>query len=267
MVASRSEGESQTLIPPLFSHPVVKRRLVLTLVTLTVITFSARAQGSVDVNDSKRRPVAPATIFLSSSGNPSQDEYADLKFSSSVRELADLARLSPEAIFHLCWVFNFFLLLALILWKAIPLLKAIFQERSKFIRQAIDDAQRLSEDAAQRLAEVEKRWAQLDSAIATIQAGAEAAMENEEKALATQTSQEIHRILEYARFEIDKAVERARHELTLSVADVAVLLAHQSIRIDQRTDQALVKGFTGVLAHQEFAPMTVQPSARVTAGV
>jgi F0F1-type ATP synthase membrane subunit b/b' len=82
-------------------------------------------------------------------------------------------------------------MLALLVWKGGPLLRSRFQERSKSIRLAIDEAHRLSEDARKRLVEVEKRWAQLDSAIAAMQAAAEEQMENEEKALAAKQPKKL----------------------------------------------------------------------------
>ena len=94
-----------------------------------------------------------------SSSDSSQSEFAEFKLSYSVRQLAHLAGLPPNTIFHLCWDFNFFWMLALIFWKGGPLLAGVLQARSRLIRRAIDDAQRLAEDAAKRLAQVEKRWA------------------------------------------------------------------------------------------------------------
>jgi F0F1-type ATP synthase membrane subunit b/b' len=125
----------------------------------------------------------------------------------------------------LCWNFNFFLMLGLIVWKGGPLLTDALQARSRSIRRAIEEAQRLAEDGAKRLAEVEKRWAQLDSEIAAIQERAETQMSSEEQILRARTVGDICRIMEYSQSEIDRAAQRARHELKAFAADLSVSLA------------------------------------------
>ena len=77
-------------------------------------------------------------------------------------------------------------------------------------------------------------------------------MKREEELLSAKTSEEIRRIMEYSQFEIDQASRRIRDELKTFAAGLAVSLASESIHIDKRTDQALIKGFTQSLAHQEL---------------
>ena len=218
-------------------------QLVVLLGIYNGTSISASAQKEPDSNGFETRGAAHATVSPNSTGDSPQDEYADLKLSSSVRQLAQLIKVSPETTSQLCRTLNFLLLLALVLWKGVPLLTAIFQERSRSIHQAIDAADRLKEDARKQLAEVERRWDQLDSAIAAIKAAGEEQSKNEENAFASRTAEETRRILEHAQFEIDKAALRARHELKAFVADLSVSLARRSMRIEKRTDQELVKAF------------------------
>jgi len=260
--ASRNVRESKTSISLAFPHAGAKLQLVLTLVMFTGITVSASAQRTVDTRDPKVRVVAHATISPSSSGDFSPDEYADLRLSNSVRQLAHLAGFPPKTIFHLCWDFNFFLMLALIFWKGGPPLSEALQARSESVRRAIEEAQRLAEEAAIRLAEVEKRSAQLDSEIAAIRAVAEAEMNHEEQLLSKRTAEDIRRITEYSQSEIDRAAQRARHELKAFAADLAVSLARESILINKRKDEELVKSFIEGLRHQEVAQATAQPPAQ-----
>ena len=233
------------------------------LVIFNGIAISSSAQRAVDAPDAQLRRSAHAAMSPSSSGDYSQGEYADLKLSYSVRQLANWAGLPPPTIFHLCWDLNFFLMLALILWKGGPLLSEAFQARSRSIRRAMDAAQRLAEDAAKRLAEVEDRLAKLDSEIAAIGARAEMGMHHEEQLLNARTAEEIHRIRENSQSEIDRAAQRARSELKAFVGGLAVSLARKSIQIDKRTDQELVKGFvSGFQQSNEFAQTTTQPSVQ-----
>ena len=150
-------------------------------------------------------------------------------------------------------------MLVLIFWKGGPLLAEALQARSRLIRRAIDDAQQLAADAANRLAQVEKRGAQLDSEIAAIRAHADVEMNYEEQVLNTRTTEDIRRIIEYSQSEIDRATQRARQELKAFAADLGIHLARQSIKIDEITDRELVKGFFEGLGDQELAQTTVQP--------
>ena len=112
-MVSRNLRESKTSITQLFAHAGANFLLVLLLAMFHLISISVNAQRAADLQDSKEKPAAHEIVSLSSAGHPSQDEYADLKLSDSVRLLAHLARMSPDTIFHLCWDFNFFLLAAL----------------------------------------------------------------------------------------------------------------------------------------------------------
>jgi F-type H+-transporting ATPase subunit b len=142
------------------------------------------------------------------------------------------------------------------------------RERSSLIRRTIEEAHLLSEEGQRRLAEIESRWAQLDSEIAAIQAAAEAGMENEEQALLAATTEDTRRILEYAEREIAFAAQRARRELKAFAADLAVSIARQRIRIDERTDQDLIRAFVNELEHRdEIAQRTPETSTHAIAYV
>jgi F0F1-type ATP synthase membrane subunit b/b' len=264
---SRNLRKRKTSTSRLFAYAAAKLQLVLTLAMFNLIAMAASALTVPDSPDSNRQPLAQASVPQISQDDASQDEYADLKLSPAVHRLARVAGLSPETTFQLCWGFNFSLMVALMFWKGWPLLTAAFEARSSSIRRAIDEAQHLSEDARKRLAEVERRWAQLDFEISAIQERAEAQMRNEEQILSTRTTEDIRHIMEYAKLEIDRAAQRARDELKASTAGLAVSFARQSIRIDERSDQEFVKGFIEGLGHYENGSASSQPAARAIANV
>ena len=264
---SRNPREIKTSASRLFAYAGAKLQLVLTLAMFNLIVIAASALAVPDSPDSNRQPVAQASVSQISLSDGSQGEYADLKLSPSVRRLAHVAGLSPETTFQLCWGFNFSLMVALIFWKGWPILTTAFEARSRSIRRAIDEAEHLSDDARKRLEEVERRWAQLDSEIAAIQERAEAQMKNEEQILSARTTEDVHRIMEYATCEIDRAAQQARHELKAFAGDLAVSLARRSIHIEERTDQELVNGFIEGLGRYEIAQTNSQPQARAITNV
>jgi F-type H+-transporting ATPase subunit b len=214
-----------------------------------------------NLEQSSTPPVSEATASKSTQIDSGDEMYREFTRSQSVRRLAAWIGLSSDATFHLCSAVNFLLIVALIYWKGDPRLTAVLRERSSLIRRTIEEAQLLSEEAQRRLAEIESRWAQLDSEIAAIQAVAEAGMENEEQALLAATAEDTRRILEYSEHEIVLAAQRARRELKAFAADLAVSIARQRIRIDERTDQDLIRAFVNELKHRdEIAQRTPETS-------
>lgn len=214
-------------------------------------------------------PLVPETAASKSSQiDPGDDGYKEFTHSQSVRLLAGWIGLSSDATFHLCSALNFLVMVAFIYWKGYPRLTAVLRERSSLIRRAIEEAQHLSEEARQRLEEIENRWAQLDSQIAAIQAVAEAGMKNEKQALLAAAAEDARRILEYSQREIGVAAQRTRHELKAFAADLAVSIARRSIRIDERTDRDLIRAFVKELGHgDEIAQTTRETSTLAIAYV
>ena len=190
------------------------------------------------------------------------DQYAELKCSASVRRLSHWLGFSLQVTSHVCLYFNFFLLVALIYWKAKPILTAVAQERSMSIKRAIEEAQRLGDEARSKLTEIEKRWAQLDHEIAAIQASAEAQMKQEEQLMLGETAADVHRILENSEREIGAAVRQARNELRAFAANLAVSLAQQSMLIDEKTDQDLIGAFVTELKRGKEDPLRVTGRGR-----
>ena len=111
------------------------------------------------------------------------------------------------------------------------------------IKRTIEESQRFGDEARSRLTEIEKRWAQLDHAIAAIQANAEAQRKHEEQLMLGETAADVHRILQNSEREIEAAVRQARNQLRTSAASLAVSLAQQSMLIDEKTDQELIGAF------------------------
>jgi len=205
--------------------------------------------------------VSPSSVADACDG-----QYAELKCSASVRQLSHWLGLSLDATSHACGYFNFFLLVGLIYWKAKPILTALAQERSTSIKRAIEGAQQLGDEAASKLAAIEKRWAQLDHEIAAIQASTEAQVNQEERLMLEKNEEDVRRILANSERAIEAAVQHARSELTAFAANLAVSIAHQSMRIDEKTDQNLIRAFVSELQRgKEASPMVSETTGREVA--
>jgi F0F1-type ATP synthase membrane subunit b/b' len=216
-----------------------------------VLVVRSGLHGRLKLEVHNTPPVSETAVSKNSEIDPAHDMYKELTDSHSVRRLAHRAGLSSTATFHLCCAFNFLLLVAFIYWKGCPRLTAALRARSNLIRRTIEEAQHLSEEARQRLAEIESRWARLDSEISSIRAVAEAGMKNEELHWRTATEAADRRILKNAEREIEAAARRAQHELRAFAADLAVSVARQAMHIDERTDRCLISAFVKELGQSD----------------
>ena len=173
-----------------------------------VLVLRSELHGRLKPEQGSTPLVSETAVSKNSEIDPAHDMYKDLADSHSVRRLAYWAGLSSTATLHLSSALNFLLLVAFVYWKGWPRLTAALRTRSNLIRRTIKEAQHLSEEARQRLADIESRWARLDSEIASIRAAAGAGMKNEELHWRTATAAANRRILESAEREIEAAAQR-----------------------------------------------------------
>jgi F-type H+-transporting ATPase subunit b len=110
------------------------------------------------------------------------------------------------------------------------------------------EAQKASEEARGKLAEIEARLAKLDVEIAAMRDAAEKEGASEEARIQAAAQEDGRKIVISAEQEIAAAAKAARRQLTAHAADLAVALAQKQIRVDAATDQALVRNFAGQLA-------------------
>jgi F-type H+-transporting ATPase subunit b len=71
---------------------------------------------------------------------------------------------------------------------------------------------------------------------------------SEEERIKAAAAEDARHIIDSAGQEIAAATKAARRELTAHAADLAVNLAAKQIRVDQPTDQALVRSFAQQIA-------------------
>jgi len=126
-------------------------------------------------------------------------------------------------------------------------LAGLFSARTAAIQKAMQEAQKASEEARRRLADIESRLMRLDGEIGMMRDTAEKEAAAEEERIHAAVQEESRKIVAGAQQEIASAAKAARRELTAYAADLAVGLAQKQIRVDAATDQALVRNFAGQL--------------------
>jgi F-type H+-transporting ATPase subunit b len=177
-------------------------------------------------------------------------ENDELKKAPAVRFVAKLTGMSLQHAYWLCMLLNFVIIAAAIVWLSRMHLPGVFRSRTQSIQSAMKEAQKASEDANRRLAEIEQRLSKLDAEIASMQSTADQEAEAEEARIQAAAEEDRRKIVESAQQEIDAAAKSARRDLKGYAADLAVALAQRQIRVDSSTDQALVHGFAEQLGNE-----------------
>lgn len=176
-----------------------------------------------------------------------RDETAVFKQSASVRLVSKWTGMNLQHAYWLSVLLNFVIIAGAIFWAVRKYLPKLFRDRSAAIQRAMREAQKASEEARRRLAEIENRLMKLDVEIGMMRNAAEQEAAAEEGRIQATAEEEARRIVESAEQEIAAAAKAARRALTDYAADLAVGLARKQIRVDPATDQVLVRNFAADL--------------------
>jgi len=176
-----------------------------------------------------------------------EDETAEFKQSASVRLIARLTGLNLRQSYWLSVMLNFIVIAVVIVWAGKKYLPGAFRDRTAAIQRAMQEAQKASEEARRKLAEIEARLQKLDVEIGSMRDAAEKEAAAEAVRIQAAAEEDARKIVAAAEQEIAAAAKAARRQLTAYAADLAVGLAQKQIRVDAATDQALVRNFAGQL--------------------
>ena len=172
-----------------------------------------------------------------------EDEHAQFKESASVKWLAEMTGLSPNAAYWASTVLNFAIVAVLLVVLLKSPMATFFRERTLGIQKGLEEARRASEEAGRRLSEIEARLARLDAETSAMRAAADHEAGREEEAARAAAEEAKARIVQTAEQEIAAAAWLARGELKSYAAELAVSLAEKKIQVNAATDRALVREF------------------------
>ena len=228
---------------------------LLLAAALLVSTFAvAQSSQSQPANSSQAQvsaaPAANADQAKSGESKeaPAEDETTPFKHSASVKLLSKITGLSIDGAYWLAVILNFAIVAGVIFWFSKKNLPAMFRGRTATIQKSLEEARTASADANRRLAEIESRLQHLGEEISQMNATAESSAVAEDARIKAAAEEDARRIVESAQQDIAAAARAARRELTAHAADLAVTLAGQQIKVDGRTDEALVRRFAKDLA-------------------
>ena len=175
------------------------------------------------------------------------EENAEFKYSAMVAKMGKFIGLGPHGMYWVSMAANF-AILALFFWMLLKSkLPQMFRDRTNTIQKALKEAQAASAEAAARLNAIEARLAKLDSEVGEIKAGAEREAITEEERIRATADEDKHKVVSAAEAEIAAIARSARHGLKSFAASLAVDIASRRIKVDDNTDQALVRQFVGHL--------------------
>lgn len=209
-------------------------------------TSSSATSGDSASGASGELPKESRAAAKAESAN--DDEQAQFKHSWMVQWVAGVTGLSVDNAYWLCVVLNFAVIAGTIFYFWQKNLPGVFRSRTASIQQAMVDAHKASEEANRRLAEIESRLSRLDSEIGVMRDAAEKDATAEEARIKAAAEEDARKIVESAEQEIAAAAKLARRELTAHAANLAVALAAKQIKVDESTDQALVREFARELS-------------------
>jgi len=180
-----------------------------------------------------------------------EEENAQFKYSSIVRSVAARTGLPKEAVYWTFNLINFAILAAGGIWLVRKAMPHGFAPRTAEIQKAIEEARKASAEASARLGEIEGRLTVLDREIEEIRHSAETDFSAEEQRIKADAERDAQHVIATAEQEIAAAARTAQRDLKAFAAGLAVDLAEKKIKVDEATDQALVRGFAAQLLPQQ----------------
>jgi F-type H+-transporting ATPase subunit b len=242
------------------------KRLILLLVA--VITFSitppirAQQQSAPKQENPKPHHAGPGREMVNASNESvgreeskeEKDEMEEFKHSPSVAWISRKLHVSMQSAYWISFILNFAVIAAAIIWAGRKFLPGIFRDRTAAIQKAMQEAQKASAEARQKLAAIESRLQKLDVEIGMMRDTAEREGAAEEARIKAAAEEDARKIIASAEQEIAAAAKAARRQLTSYAADLAVGLAQKQIKVDAATDKALVSNFAGQLGSASEAP-------------
>lgn len=234
-----------------YLRAVAAALLLFGCVSLVVAHSRQLSDASLkQTSDESVSPATPGRELVHESreaAGEEKDEKDEFRHSGSVRLIARITGLSLQQSYWLSMSLNFAIIAGALIWAGKKYLPGMFRDRTAAIQRAMQEAQKASEEARRKLAEIESRLQKLDVEIGMMRDAAEKEGGAEEARIQAAAQEDARKIIAGAEQEIAAAAKAARRQLTAHAAELAVGIASRQIRVDASTDQALVRDFAAQL--------------------
>jgi len=192
--------------------------------------------------------ISPGHLFDYSGKDEFGGKFGDGKMvdPATGHEIHEEEPASPPFVFVL---FNFAILLGLLAWKGAPIARKVAEERHDLIKTALDEAARLRQQAADKLAEYDARLKAADAEIKQMIEGIRASADRDKQDILAAAEAQAAQMKRDAELRIAAEIELARAQLTREVTAAAAAATETLLRDKLNTgdQQTLVASFiTGV---------------------
>ncbi len=162
-----------------------------------------------------------------------------------VKWTAKTFNLSIETTADIFDVLNFLIIALAITVPLIRWLPKYLRHRKEKLRNDIESARKVTEDANARLSAVETKLAKIDEEIQKFRAEVEAESLQDEARIKASISEESARIVQSAEQEIGNVAAQARRGLRSFAANLAIDQAAEKLVLTVENDRALIAEFVG----------------------
>jgi F-type H+-transporting ATPase subunit b len=198
-------------------------------------------------------PAAPAAQSQPAGQNaeaakPEGDENAKFLHGPIVQATAKALNLPIDTVAVGYEFINFGIIALAIVVPLVRFMPKFLKNRAAKVREDIDSARKVTEDANARLSAVEAKLASIGEEIAKFRAEVERESAQDETRIKSTIEEESVRIVAAAEQEIGVAAAQARRTLRHFAADLAIEQAAKQLVLTPETDRALIAEFVGDVA-------------------
>jgi ATP synthase F0 subunit b len=128
--------------------------------------------------------------------------------------------------------FNLLLVIGVLVWALRKPIAAFFDQRTRTIHEQLAEAQEARRAAEAKVAEIEAKMSRLDEELNEIKQSAEKEAQEEYVRLNTAGEQDVQKMVDRARQELEGLTRAAQKELKAHIAELSVQLAEDKIRTE-----------------------------------
>jgi F-type H+-transporting ATPase subunit b len=160
-----------------------------------------------------------------------------------VQTLARVLHLSVETASRIFQIINAAIIILAILIPLGRVLPKLLRKRSQKVRDDLEAARKVTQDANTRLSAVEAKLSNLDKEIAKFRSEVEQQIVQDERRGKAALEEESARVVASAEQEISVAAAQAKRSLRHFAADLAIQQATRQLTLTPETDHALIAEF------------------------
>jgi F-type H+-transporting ATPase subunit b len=177
-------------------------------------------------------------------GNKTEEEdHNQYLYAPVVQTLARVLHLKVETASRLFQIINAAIIILAILIPLGRVVPKLLRKRSQKVRDDLEAARKVTQDANTRLSAVEAKLSNLDKEIAKFRSEVEQQIVQDEQRGKAALEEESARVVASAEQEISVAAAQAKRSLRHFAADLAIQQAARQLTLTPETDHALIAEF------------------------